>query len=100
MLHVLICSEVWQSLNDVIASQSGEAPKADQPAGLKLSLLPFQREGLSWMIRQVVSCLFISLSSSAEQETESDFHGGILADEMGMGKTIQSMSSLLGLILS
>eukprot|EP01054_Gregarina_sp_Poly1_P009234 Gregarina_sp_Poly_1__9233@NODE_56_length_17373_cov_108_729111_g48_i0_p1_GENE_NODE_56_length_17373_cov_108_729111_g48_i0NODE_56_length_17373_cov_108_729111_g48_i0_p1_ORF_typecomplete_len1490_score218_94SNF2_N/PF00176_23/8_2e28SNF2_N/PF00176_23/2e31Helicase_C/PF00271_31/4_7e15zfRING_2/PF13639_6/3_1e09ResIII/PF04851_15/0_0035ResIII/PF04851_15/0_055ResIII/PF04851_15/5_1e02zfPARP/PF00645_18/7_1e08zfC3HC4/PF00097_25/8_4e08zfC3HC4_2/PF13923_6/5_3e03zfC3HC4_2/PF13923_6/5_9e07zfRING_UBOX/PF13445_6/1_6e05 len=40
------------------------------------SLLPFQEEGLAWM---------------ANQE-ESLTRGGILADEMGMGKTIQTIA--------
>jgi DNA repair protein RAD16 len=50
-----------------------------QPEGLSLSLLPFQKEGLHWL---------------REQE-RSDFRGGILADEMGMGKTIQTLSLIM-----
>ncbi|KAI6046523.1 SNF2 family N-terminal domain-containing protein [Pisolithus marmoratus] len=50
--------------------------KAAQPAGLKVTLLPFQQESLSWMRKQ----------------EESIWKGGILADEMGMGKTIQMIS--------
>ena len=53
--------------------------QCDQPADLKLTLLPFQREGLSWMRKQ----------------EETEIRGGILADEMGMGKTIQMISLLL-----
>ncbi|KAG0046707.1 DNA repair protein rad16 [Gryganskiella cystojenkinii] len=52
---------------------------AEQPKGLKLTLLPFQREGLGWMRKQ----------------ENTEFKGGILADEMGMGKTIQMISLLL-----
>ncbi|KAK9723266.1 DNA repair protein rad16 [Basidiobolus ranarum] len=51
----------------------------DQPPGLKLSLLPFQKEGVTWMRSQ--EC--------------TEFRGGILADEMGMGKTIQMIALLL-----
>ena len=47
------------------------------PDGLKANLLPFQREGTSWMY---------------EQETKKATKGGILADEMGMGKTLQTMT--------
>ena len=43
---------------------------------LLMPLLPYQKEGLGWM-------------SSQEH---SDVHGGILADEMGMGEKVISMS--------
>ncbi|KAI8866546.1 hypothetical protein GQ42DRAFT_128057 [Ramicandelaber brevisporus] len=52
----------------------------DQPADLKLQLLPFQREGVAWMVHQ---------------EKSSDYSGSILAAEMGMGKTIQAISLML-----
>ena len=51
----------------------------DPPAALTQSLLPFQKEGLGWMLDQ----------------EEGEVKGGILADEMGMGKTIQTISMLL-----
>ena len=51
----------------------------DPPAALKAALLPFQREGLAWMLAQEAGPL----------------GGGILADEMGMGKTIQMIALLL-----
>jgi DNA repair protein RAD16 len=44
-----------------------------------LPLLPYQKEGLGWMINQ----------------EQGEFHGGILADEMGMGKTIQAIATIL-----
>ncbi|KAF9355164.1 DNA repair protein rad16 [Mortierella sp. AD094] len=69
-------STVWDELDKVGVL----VPEADaQPEGLKLMLLPFQREGLGWMRKQ----------------ENSPFKGGILADEMGMGKTIQMISLLL-----
>ena len=55
------------------------AGKADPPAGLLMPLLPFQRESLAWMC--------------AQEDTK--FKGGILADEMGMGKTIQAISLIM-----
>ncbi len=42
---------------------------AENPKELTLPLLPYQREGLGWMMHQ----------------ENSEVHGGILADEMGMG---------------
>ncbi|CAO3566516.1 unnamed protein product [Mortierella alpina] len=67
---------VWDDLDKVTV----HTPElADQPEGLKLKLLPFQREGLGWMRKQ----------------ENTLFKGGILADEMGMGKTIQMISLLL-----
>ncbi|KAJ3177713.1 DNA repair protein rad16 [Geranomyces variabilis] len=53
--------------------------RADQPKEVTVTLLPFQQEGLYWMMRQ----------------EESRFNGGILADEMGMGKTLETISLLV-----
>ena len=53
--------------------------KKEAPPGLLMPLLPFQRESLAWM---------------CEQE-DSKYKGGILADEMGMGKTIQAISLIM-----
>lgn len=49
------------------------------PAGLSKALMPHQRIGLTWMI-------------AAEAGTNK---GGILADAMGLGKTIQSIALML-----
>ncbi|CCW63417.1 unnamed protein product [Phytomonas sp. EM1] len=53
--------------------------EAETPKEVLRTLLPYQREGLNWMLAQ--EC--------------SDAKGGILADEMGMGKTIQMISLLV-----
>ena len=53
--------------------------QAVQPAGFSLKLLPFQREGLDWMMKQEAG----------------PWHGGMLADEMGMGKTAQTIALIL-----
>lgn len=45
----------------------------EPPRELVLQLLPFQKEFLGWAV----------------QQEQGDIKGGILADEMGMGKTIQ-----------
>ena len=70
--------------------------KADQPPGLKATLLPFQRESLHWF----------------KEQEKGIWSGGMLADEMGyasthdieiycltlscsMGKTIQMIALLV-----
>lgn len=50
--------------------------RALQPPGMTIKLLPFQLEGLNWLKKQ----------------EDGEFGGGILADEMGMGKTIQTIA--------
>ena len=54
--------------------------RAEQPENMAVTLLNFQLEGLSWMLRQ---------------EEANEYKGGILADEMGMGKTIQMLSLMM-----
>lgn len=55
------------------------AIRAEQPANISRELKPFQLEGLSWM--------------QAMEKTE--WGGGLLGDEMGMGKTIQAVSLIM-----
>ncbi|PGH04741.1 hypothetical protein AJ80_08471 [Polytolypa hystricis UAMH7299] len=52
---------------------------ASQPSAITRKLKPFQLEGLNWMI----------------QQEKSQWKGGLLGDEMGMGKTIQAVSLLM-----
>lgn len=56
-----------------------ETQKAEQPQSITRRLKPFQLEGLSWMIRQ----------------EKTHYKGGLLGDEMGMGKTIQAVSLIM-----
>lgn len=53
--------------------------RAPQPDGMAVRLLPFQLEGLHWL----------------QQQEDSEYNGGVLADEMGMGKTIQTIGLLM-----
>lgn len=59
-----------------------QLPRHPKPPTMRaeIDLLPFQAEGLSWMV---------------EREADETTRGGILADEMGMGKTLQTISLLL-----
>ena len=68
---------IWTELETAPLITPVQVP---QPAGLSLQLLPFQLEGLDWLLKQ---------------EKQTRFGGGILADEMGMGKTIQTIALLL-----
>lgn len=52
---------------------------ADEPPGLRGTLLRYQKEWLAWALKQ----------------ENSEIKGGILADEMGMGKTIQAIALVL-----
>lgn len=67
---------VWEELD---AKPKITVEKDKQPDGLSLTMLPFQLEGLHWLRCQ----------------EETGFKGGILADEMGMGKTIQTIGLLM-----
>jgi len=56
--------DVWDKLREIPTTK---VEKAIQPAGLTQKLLPFQLEGLNWMVKQ----------------EQSPFKGGFLCDEMG-----------------
>ncbi|QPG75641.1 DNA repair protein rad16 [Brettanomyces nanus] len=69
--------DVFQVLED---TPPRRPERAVQSSGLTITMLPFQLEGLHWMIAQ---------------EESTKYHGGILADEMGMGKTIEMISLMM-----
>jgi len=52
---------------------------AEQPQAINRKLKPFQLEGLDWLVRQ----------------EKTKYKGGLLGDEMGMGKTIQAVSLIM-----
>ena len=67
---------MWETLKTV---QPIKPVAGDQPAGISRKLKSFQLEGLNWMTRQ----------------ENSQWKGGLLGDEMGMGKTIQAVSLIM-----
>ncbi len=67
---------MWTELAAIPVTPTVRAP---QPPGITRQLKPFQLEGLHWMI---------------EQE-KTRWKGGLLGDEMGMGKTIQAVSLIM-----
>ncbi|OBZ71848.1 DNA repair protein RAD16 [Grifola frondosa] len=69
--------DVWGDLERDIAVVVPK--KAPQPVNLKATLLPFQQESLFWMKKQ----------------EQGPWSGGMLADEMGMGKTIQMLALMV-----
>ena len=63
----------------VESGDEAELPQAPAPEAVTMPLLPFQKESLGWM----------------QKQEASDVRGGILADEMGMGKTIQAINIIV-----
>lgn len=67
---------MWDTLRDVPKIIPSQAP---QPEAITRKLKSFQLEGLDWMTKQ----------------EQSQWKGGLLGDEMGMGKTIQAVSLIM-----
>ena len=65
---------------DELVQKKFEGEMRPPPKSLVANLLPFQEEGVSWMYNQ---------------EKHVEVRGGILADEMGMGKTVQTICVIL-----
>ncbi|MCJ1296219.1 DNA repair protein rad16, partial [Xylographa carneopallida] len=67
---------LWTDLETVPKIQPQQA---QQPESINRKLKSFQLEGLDWMCKQ----------------EQSQWKGGLLGDEMGMGKTIQAVSLIM-----
>ncbi|PYH99485.1 hypothetical protein BO71DRAFT_369134 [Aspergillus ellipticus CBS 707.79] len=89
-------------------------PMADTPTGLATELLPYQRQGLAWMIARENPVLpwngggevvqlwkkkdnkYTNIATNYSMSQPPLLaSGGILADDMGLGKTIQIISLIL-----
>lgn len=67
---------MWQELESIPIIPREQVA---QPDAISRRLKPFQLEGLNWMIKQ----------------EQTHYRGGLLGDEMGMGKTIQAVSLIM-----
>ncbi|KAL4942818.1 SNF2 family N-terminal domain-containing protein [Aspergillus oleicola] len=74
-------------------SESEEEEEDDDDGiieGLKVQLLPHQRQGLKWMCEKEIG------SGKGQKEAKGVIpKGGILADDMGLGKTVQAIALML-----
>ncbi|PYI09985.1 hypothetical protein BO78DRAFT_435423 [Aspergillus sclerotiicarbonarius CBS 121057] len=88
-------------------------PMAETPAALATQLLPYQRQGLAWMITKENPSLpgdsgdvvqlwkkngnkYTNIATNYSMSQAPPLaSGGILADDMGLGKTIQIISLIL-----
>ena len=71
--------EVTSMWDDLRAIPRIVPTQANQPQSITRNLKSFQLEGLDWMMKQ----------------EQSQWKGGLLGDEMGMGKTIQAVSLIM-----
>lgn len=71
-----VVGSMW---DDLKAKPTITPKQAAQPQSITRKLKPFQLEGLQWM---------------TDQE-KTEYKGGLLGDEMGMGKTIQAVSLIM-----
>ncbi|KAH8702541.1 putative SNF2 family helicase [Talaromyces proteolyticus] len=95
-------------------SDLANMPMVDTPPTMKTELLPYQRQGLAWMLEKEAPCLPTEESQNAVQLWKREgpryrnvatnyamsnepplASGGILADDMGLGKTIQIISLIM-----
>ena len=67
---------MWKDLEAIPVIKPQQGP---QPTSINRKLKSFQLEGLDWMVKQ----------------EKTQYKGGLLGDEMGMGKTIQAVSLIM-----
>lgn len=67
---------MWETLKNI---EPVKPVRAVQPPAISRKLKSFQLEGLDWMVKQ----------------EQTQWKGGLLGDEMGMGKTIQAVSLIM-----
>ncbi|KAF4513597.1 hypothetical protein G6O67_000847 [Ophiocordyceps sinensis] len=96
------------------AEQLSNMPLASQPTQLESTLLPYQLQGLAWMISKEnpklptnktdglvqlwarARGMYCNLASGFVTQSPPELcSGGILADDMGLGKTLQIISLIL-----
>ena len=65
--------------NDKNFLKKRSMPSIQQPSKVEMKLMPYQSEGVGWMVKS----------------EDSHVRGGVLADEMGMGKTLQAISLIM-----
>ncbi|KAI8914102.1 SNF2 family N-terminal domain-containing protein [Entophlyctis helioformis] len=68
-----------QALETGIADLKAEYGDKATPAGMSIELMKHQIRGLAWLVRM----------------ENHELHGGILADDMGMGKTVQMLALMM-----
>lgn len=71
--------EIKTMWDDLAAVPKIATEQAEQPESITRTLKSFQLEGLNWMRKQ----------------EQTKWRGGLLGDEMGMGKTIQAVSLIM-----
>jgi len=105
--------EVQDAVNKFAHTEEtlAKMPMADQPQELITQLLPYQRQGLQWMLDHESAQLpnqddgnsvqfwkkskgyYTNIATSFSVKNPPELaSGGILADDMGLGKTIQVLS--------
>ena len=65
--------------NDKTFLKKRSMPSIQQLSKVEMKLMPYQSEGVGWMVKS----------------EDSHVRGGVLADEMGMGKTLQAISLIM-----